>query len=282
MGHVRNYTLGDVVARAKRAQGHAVLHPMGWDAFGLPAENAARERGIHPADWTRANIAAMRAELKRMGLSIDWSREFATCDPAYYGQQQRLFLDFLRAGLAERRESWVNWDPADRTVLANEQVIDGRGWRSGAPVEKKKLVAMVPAHHRLCARTAGLARRSAALARAGAADAGQLDRPQRGRRDRFPAGRARKRDRRRKSLFHPPRHAVRHVVPGDLARAPARRRGRGARSRGGRFHRRVPPPRHQRGGDRGGGKARPRHRASGPPPVPGRTPASRSGSPISC
>ncbi len=139
MGHVRNYTLGDVVARYKRARGHVVLHPMGWDAFGLPAENAARERGIHPARWTRDNIAAMRAELQRMGLSIDWRREFATCDPAYYGQQQKLFLDMLRAGLAERRESWVNWDPVDQTVLANEQVIDGRGWRSGAPVEKRSL-----------------------------------------------------------------------------------------------------------------------------------------------
>jgi leucyl-tRNA synthetase len=112
---------------------------MGWDAFGLPAENAARERGVHPGEWTRANIAAMRTELQRMGLSIDWSREFATCDPAYYGQQQRLFLAFFRAGLVERRESFVNWDPVDNTVLANEQVIDGRGWRSGALVEKKKL-----------------------------------------------------------------------------------------------------------------------------------------------
>ncbi len=139
MGHVRNYTLGDVVARYKRARGFSVLHPMGWDAFGLPAENAARERMIHPAKWTAANIATMRAELKRMGLSLDWDREFATCDPTYYGQQQRLFLDFLRAGLAERKESWVNWDPVDGTVLANEQVIDGRGWRSGALVEKKKL-----------------------------------------------------------------------------------------------------------------------------------------------
>ena len=139
MGHVRNYTLGDVVARYKRARGYAVLHPMGWDAFGLPAENAARERGIHPATWTRNNISNMRAELQRMGLSLDWSREFATCDAEYYGQQQRLFLDMLRAGLAERRESWVNWDPADQTVLANEQVIDGRGWRSGAPVEKRSL-----------------------------------------------------------------------------------------------------------------------------------------------
>ena len=139
MGHVRNYTLGDVVARYKRARGFTVMHPMGWDAFGLPAENAARERGIHPAEWTWANIAAMRAELKRMGLSIEWEREFATCDPAYYGQQQRLFLELLRAGLAERRESWVNWDPVDGTVLANEQVIDGKGWRSGAPVEKRQL-----------------------------------------------------------------------------------------------------------------------------------------------
>jgi leucyl-tRNA synthetase len=139
MGHVRNYTLGDVVARYKRARGHEVMHPMGWDAFGLPAENAARERGTHPAAWTYANIANMRSELKSMGLSLDWSREFATCDPEYYGQQQALFLDFLAAGLVERRKSWVNWDPVDGTVLANEQVIDGKGWRSGAPVEKREL-----------------------------------------------------------------------------------------------------------------------------------------------
>jgi len=139
MGHVRNYTLGDVVARYKRSRGYSVLHPMGWDAFGLPAENAARERGVHPAEWTRGNIAAMRIELKRMGLSIDWSREFATSDPEYYGQQQRLFLDFMQTGLVERKESWVNWDPVDGTVLANEQVIDGRGWRSGAVIEKRQL-----------------------------------------------------------------------------------------------------------------------------------------------
>ena len=139
MGHVRNYTLGDVVTRYKRARGHQVMHPMGWDAFGLPAENAARERGIHPAVWTYQNIAAMRAEMQRMGLGIDWSREFATCDVAYYGQQQALFLDFLAAGLVERKQAWVNWDPVDGTVLANEQVIDGHGWRSGAPVEKKQL-----------------------------------------------------------------------------------------------------------------------------------------------
>jgi leucyl-tRNA synthetase len=139
MGHVRNYTLGDVVARYKRARGHSVMHPMGWDAFGLPAENAARERGVHPAQWTFDNIAAMRTELQRMGLSLEWEREFATCQPEYYRHQQKLFLDFLQAGLVERKESWVNWDPIDGTVLANEQVIDGKGWRSGAPVEKKQL-----------------------------------------------------------------------------------------------------------------------------------------------
>jgi leucyl-tRNA synthetase len=139
MGHVRNYTLGDVVARYKRARGFSVMHPMGWDAFGLPAENAARERGVHPAKWTYENIANMRAELKRMGLSLEWEREFATCQPEYYRHQQKLFLDFLKAGLVERKESWVNWDPVDGTVLANEQVIDGKGWRSGAPVEKKQL-----------------------------------------------------------------------------------------------------------------------------------------------
>jgi leucyl-tRNA synthetase len=139
MGHVRNYTLGDLVARYKRAQGYNVLHPMGWDAFGLPAENAAIENKVHPARWTRENIATMRRQLKGMGLSYDWSREIATCDPAYYRHEQKMFLDFWKAGLVERRESWVNWDPAENTVLANEQVIDGRGWRSGAPVEKRKL-----------------------------------------------------------------------------------------------------------------------------------------------
>ena len=139
MGHVRNYTLGDVVARYKRARGYAVLHPMGWDAFGLPAENAARERGIHPAEWTAGNIALMRETFQRLGFSLNWEREFATCEPRYYGQQQKLFLDLLAAGLAYRRLSWVNWDPVDQTVLANEQVVDGRGWRSGATVEKKQL-----------------------------------------------------------------------------------------------------------------------------------------------
>lgn len=139
MGHVRNYALGDVVARYKRARGFSVLHPMGWDAFGLPAENAARERGVHPGQWTLDNIAAMRGTLQRLGFSLDWEREIATCLPEYYGHQQKLFLDMWRKGLVERRESAVNWDPVDNTVLANEQVVDGRGWRSGALIEKKRL-----------------------------------------------------------------------------------------------------------------------------------------------
>jgi leucyl-tRNA synthetase len=139
MGHVRNYTMGDVIARTKAMTGHAVLHPMGWDAFGMPAENAAMEKKVHPGSWTYANIDQMRAQLKRLGLAIDWSRELATCDPAYYGHEQALFLDLWEAGLVTRKESYVNWDPVDMTVLANEQVIDGRGWRSGALVERRKL-----------------------------------------------------------------------------------------------------------------------------------------------
>ncbi len=139
MGHVRNYTIGDVIARYKRARGFNVLHPMGWDAFGLPAENAAMERGVHPREWTFSNIASMREQLKSMGLSIDWEREIATCHPGYFAKQQALFLDMLDKGLIYRKESWVNWDPVDHTVLANEQVIDGKGWRSGAPIERRNL-----------------------------------------------------------------------------------------------------------------------------------------------
>ncbi len=139
MGHVRNYTQGDVIARYKRARGFNVLHPMGWDAFGLPAENAAMEKKVHPKTWTYENIATMKAQLKSMGLSLDWSRELATCDPSYYRHEQKMFLEFWKAGLAYRSEAWVNWDPVDNTVLANEQVIEGKGWRTGATVERRKL-----------------------------------------------------------------------------------------------------------------------------------------------
>src|SRR6195952_1243182 len=139
IGHVRNYTLGDVIARYMRARGYNVLHPMGWDAFGLPAENAAMERKVAPKAWTYDNIAAMKKQLKSIGLSLDWSREFATCDPSYYKHQQKLFNDFMREGLAEREKRKINWDPVDMTVLANEQVIDGRGWRSGAVVEQREM-----------------------------------------------------------------------------------------------------------------------------------------------
>ena len=139
IGHVRNYTMGDVLARYKKAVGHEVLHPMGWDAFGMPAENAAMEKGVHPGGWTRDNIEHMKAQLKRLGFALDWSRELATCEPDYYGHEQALFIDLYEADLVYRKESEVNWDPVDMTVLANEQVIDGKGWRSGAEVEKRKL-----------------------------------------------------------------------------------------------------------------------------------------------
>ena len=139
MGHVRNYTIGDVIARYKACCGFNVLHPMGWDAFGMPAENAARETGAHPKEWTHTNIATMRAQISSLGFSIDWSREFATCEPEYYGHQQALFLDVLNAGLVYLKSAVVNWDPVEQSVLANEQVIDGVGWRSGAQVERREL-----------------------------------------------------------------------------------------------------------------------------------------------
>ena len=139
MGHVRNYTIGDVLARFKILQGFNVLHPMGWDSFGMPAENAARQNKLDPKTWTEKNIATMRSQLKKLGLSIDWDREISTCSPDYYRHQQEFFLDLYDKGLVYRKENYVNWDPVDETVLANEQVIDGRGWRSGAIVERKKL-----------------------------------------------------------------------------------------------------------------------------------------------
>ncbi|HEU4838763.1 MAG TPA: class I tRNA ligase family protein, partial [Micavibrio sp.] len=139
IGHVRNYTLSDVVARYRKAQGYNVVNPMGWDAMGLPAENAAMERGVHPSDWTYSNIKQMKAQMLSMGLAIDWRREVATCHPKYYKHQQKMFLDLYKNDLAYRKESMVNWDPVDNTVLANEQVVDGKGWRTGAPVERRKL-----------------------------------------------------------------------------------------------------------------------------------------------
>jgi len=139
MGHVRNYTIGDVLARVKSMQGYNVLHPMGWDSFGLPAENAARENNLHPKTWTESNISTMKKQLKKMGLSLDWDREISTCSEEYYKHQQLFFLELYEKGLVYRKENYVNWDPAEQTVLANEQVIDGKGWRSGVPVERKKL-----------------------------------------------------------------------------------------------------------------------------------------------
>src|SRR6056300_770142 len=139
MGHVRNYTIGDVIARFKYLTGHNVLHPMGWDAFGLPAENAAKENGLHPKEWTKKNINQMKRQLKLLVLSIDWDLEISTCDENYYKHQQELFIDFFNLGLISRKENYVNWDPIEQTVLANEQVVEGKGWRSGAVVERKKL-----------------------------------------------------------------------------------------------------------------------------------------------
>ena len=267
MGHVRNYTMGDVVARYKRAAGFNVLHPMGWDAFGMPAENAAMANKIHPKTWTYENIAAMKAQLRSMGLSLDWKREIATCDPGYYKHQQKMFLDFWRAGLVERRKSKVNWDPVDQTVLANEQVIEGRGWRSGALVEQRELTQwffkitafaqdLLDSIDRLerwpekvrtmqrnwIGRSEGLLIRFALDARHHA---------QRRERDRC--------------LHHPARHAVRGEVPGAGAGPSAGARGRGEESGARRLHRRMPADRHRPGAHRQGREARLRHRDQSPP-----------------
>ena len=238
MGHVRNYAMGDVVARYKRARGFNVLHPMGWDAFGMPAENAAMQNKTHPAKWTYANIDTMRAQLQSMGLSLDWSREIATCDPAYYRHQQKLFLDFLAAGLVARKKSKVNWDPVDHTVLANEQVIDGRGWRSGAIVEQRELTQWFLRISDYSDDLLDEPRRPRPLARQGPADAAKLDRPL-GRpagalRDRSGFARAPRRraaHERSRDLYDAARHVVRREVHGDLARPSAGDRRRASRSR---------------------------------------------------
>ena len=258
VGHARNYAMGDVVARFKRARGFNVLHPMGWDAFGLPAENAAAERGVEPPAWTHDNIAVMREELKRLGLSIDWSREFATCDPAYYGRQQAWFLTLWKRGLAYRKEGLVNWDPVDMTVLANEQVIDGRGWRSGAVVERRKLTQWFlritdyaddlleglktldrwPDKVRLMqenwiGKSRGLRLTFAFAGRAGGSEAG-LER-----------------------LHHPPRHPVRRQLRGHRPGPPPGRTPGRRRSRDRRLHRPMPLRRDLGGRDRDGREAWP-------------------------
>ena len=283
MGHVRNYTMGDVVARFKRAMGNAVLHPMGWDAFGMPAENAAIDRKVHPKAWTYENIASMKAQLKSMGLSLDWAREIATCDPSYYKHQQKMFLDFLKAGLVERKQSKVNWDPVDHTVLANEQVIDGRGWRSGARGRAARADAVVLQDQRLFGRPAGSARHARPLAGKSPADAEELDRPL-GRPAAAlharPGDRAQQRER-AGNFHHAAGHVVRRQVHGDLAGSSAGRRGRREEPQLGLLHRAVPPHGHLAGGDRHRREDGLRHRHQGDPSVRRRTGSCRSTSPIS-
>ena len=268
MGHVRNYAMGDVVARYKRARGFNVLHPMGWDAFGLAAENAAMERGVHPKDWTYSNIATMRDQLKSMGLSLDWSRELATCDPEYSGHQQAMFLDMLEAGFVARRKSVVNWDPVDQTVLANEQVIDGRGWRSGALVERRERVQWVfrisDMADELLAAIDGLKD----WPEKGPDHAGQLDRavggdavpvPDRAERPGRSAGAG--------SLHDPARHAVRGELCGDVAGSSADPGAGGQGAGAGRLRGRMPADGNLGRGAGEGGEARFRHGAAGGAPL---------------
>ena len=258
VGHVRNYTMGDLVARYRRAQGFNVLHPMGWDAFGLPAENAAIDAGVHPADWTRENINTMRTQLQRMGFGYDWSREIAACHPEYYRHEQKMFLDFLAADLAYRKESWVNWDPVENTVLANEQVIDGRGWRSDAVVEKRLLAQWFLRITAFTDESARRAQDARPLAGAGPADAGEMDRSlgrrPRAVRDRRPRGGGR-------GLHDATRHALRRLVHRAVAAPSAGAKPGRSRPEARALHRRMRPARHQRGGDRGRREARLPHPA---------------------
>ena len=266
VGHVRNYVMGDVLARYKRMKGFEVLHPMGWDAFGMPAENAAMEQKVHPGEWTRANIAAMRGQLKLLGFALDWSREFATCDPAYYGQEQALFLDLFEAGLVYRKESEVNWDPVDMTVLANEQVIDGRGWRSGALVERRKLsqwfLKITEFAEELLDGLDGLDQWPDKVRLMQENWIGKS----RGMRFRFAPDRRRRRGGFEVFTTRPDTIFGASFVA-DLARSSARAgAGRGRRRRR-RLHRRVQAGRHHRGRARDGGEARLRHRLRGRPPA---------------
>ncbi len=256
---------------------------MGWDAFGLPAENAARERGQHPNTWTRANIDAMRAQMQRLGLALDWSREFATCDPSYYGHQQKLFLDLLRAGLVDRRESWVNWDPVDGTVLANEQVIDGRGWRSGAPVEKRLLAQWFfrITHYatELLEALDGLERWPERVRTMQARWIGRSE----GARVRFKLTQPIAGDRHRRSVHDPAGHAVRHVLPrAGAGTSRWRQLAAAANPRAAAFVAECRALGTSEAAIETGGEARLRHRAARRATRSCRTRASRSGSPISC
>ena len=266
IGHTRNYTMGDVIARYKSASGFNVLHPMGFDAFGMPAENAAIEMGVHPGTWTYQNIATMRAQMQPMGFSIDWSRQFATCDPEYYGQQQALFLDMLDAGLVTRKAAVVNWDPVDMTVLANEQVIDGRGWRSGAAVERRELVQwffrITDMAEELLDAIDGLDAWPDKVRTMQRNWIGKSRGLQFGFETRGAPGRLRD----ARGLHHPPRHPPRRQLRRHRPRPPARP-GAGVRSRRRRLRRRVPPCRHQRGGDRDRREEGDRHRHPRGPPV---------------
>ena len=271
MGHVRNYTLGDVMARYMRAKGFNVLHPMGWDAFGLPAENAAMERKVHPRKWTEENIDTMRGQLKAMGLSIDWSREFATCNPEYYQHQQRLFLDFFKKKvdgqpLAYRKTAKVNWDPVENTVLANEQVIDGRGWRSGAVVEQRDLTQwffritafaeeLLQALDKLqatwpdfvCTQQRNWIGKSTGANMKFALEGGKLPKKLAD-----PGG-----------IHDAPRHDLRRLLHGDLAGASAQRPPGGEEQGAGGIHRGMPQDRHHRGGAGEGREEGLRHRHRG-------------------